>query len=406
VAYDERNEEDEQMISGTDAIRVVVLGAGYAGMIATNRFLGSLTDDEKQRTSVTMVNPRPVFVERIRLHELAAGSRDTVTLPLARVLHPDAAVVAGRARLIDPIAKTVRVATASEELNLAYDYLVYAVGSIAAAPIPGAVQHSFLLGDFDGACGAAEAIRKTGTSARIAVVGGGFTGVEAAGELAEQHPDADVTLFCSGPLVAGMRPAARRSLLKTLRRLGVSVEENTAVAEVEVGKLRLASGQAHAFDVCILAASFAVPDLAAVSGLPVDPGGRLQVDEHLRCLGVPTVIGAGDAIVAPDAVASHLRMGCAVALPLGGHAAETLLASIRGTDLPVLSVGFALQCISLGRKNGYIQAVRNDDTPRPLHVGGRAGAKIKEKICAMVVDSPTKESTEPGTYSWPKGPKR
>ena len=63
-------------------IRVVVLGAGYAGMIATNRFLGSLTGPERQRTSVTVVNPRSEFVERIRLHELAAGSRTSVTIPL------------------------------------------------------------------------------------------------------------------------------------------------------------------------------------------------------------------------------------------------------------------------------------------------------------------------------------
>jgi NADH dehydrogenase len=393
-------------IPRSDVIRVVVIGAGYAGMIATNRFLGSLTEDERQRTALTVVNLRPVFVERIRLHELAAGSRDTVTLPLARLLHPEATIITGRARLIDPVAKAVRVATASEEVKLAYDYVVYAVGSVAAAPIPGAVQHAFLLADYDGARGAADAISKAGANPRIAVVGGGFTGVEAAGELAERHPDADVTLYCAGPLVADMRPAARRSLQKTLRRLGVSIEQDSAVTEVEAGTLRLDSGRQHAFDVCILAASFAVPDLAMVSGLPVDPSGRLQVDEHLRCLGVPTVIGAGDAIVAPDAVASHLRMGCAVALPLGGQAAETLLAALRGTAPPVLSIGFVIQCISLGRKKGYIQVVRNDDTPRALHAGGWLGATIKEKICTMVVDAPAKESSKPGTYSWPKGPKR
>ena len=88
------------------------------------------------------------------------------------------------------------------------------------------------------------------------------------------------------------------------------------------------------------------------------------------------MIGAGDAIVAPDSVASHLRMGCAVALPLGGQAAETLLASLRGTALPVLSIGFVIQCISLGRKKGYIQVVRNDDTPRALHVRWAVAARF------------------------------
>jgi NADH dehydrogenase len=389
-----------------DPVRVVVIGVGYAGMIATNRFLGSLTEDEKQRTTVTVINPRPVFVERIRLHELAAGSRDTVTLPLAGVLHPDATTVLGRARRIDPATRTVRVASVDEEIDVAYDYLVYAVGSVAAATIPGAVQHAFLLGDYDGASRAAEALRAAGPNPRVAVVGGGFTGVEAASELAEQHPGAEVTLYCDGPLVAGMRAAARRSLARTLNRLGVTVEEHWPVAEIEAGELRLQNGEVQAFDVCILATSFDVPDLAAVSGLAVDESGRLLVDEHLRCLSEPTVIGAGDAMVAPTDIAKHLRMGCAVALPLGAHAAETLLASIRGTASPVLSIGFVIQCISLGRKKAYIQLVRSDDTPRPLHIAGRMGAAIKEKICEQVIDAPMKESIKPGVYSWPKGPKR
>jgi len=389
-----------------DAIRVVVIGAGYAGLIATNRFLGSLTESERNRTTVTVVNPRQDFVERIRLHELAAGSRETVTIPLSSVLHRDARTMIGRARLIDTDSRTVHVTSATDEVEVPYDYLVYAVGSRAAAPILGAAQHAFRIGDYDGASAAAGAIRSAGPRPRIAVVGGGFTGVETASEIAESHPDAEVTLYCSGQLVAGMRPTARRSLLRTLERLGVNVEEDTAVSEIQAGKLCLEDGEVHAFDVILMAASFDVPELASVSGLPVDAADRLKVDEHLRCLDDPTIIGAGDAMVAPAAVAGHLRMGCAVALPLGGHAAATLLASIRGTTPPVLSVGFLIQCISLGRKKGYIQVVRADDTPRRLHVGGRPGAMIKEKICEMVVDSPTKESTKPGTYSWPKGPKR
>jgi NADH:ubiquinone reductase (H+-translocating) len=388
------------------AIRVVVIGAGYAGIIATNRFLGSLTEDEKQRTTLTVVNPREAFVERIRLHELAAGSRGTVTIPLPELLHPDAVTVIGRARLIDSAARTVRVAAAAEEFDLLYDYLLYAAGSVASASIPGAAEHGFLLADFAGAGAAADAIATAGPNPRIAVVGGGFTAVEAASELAAQHEDAQVTLHCAGQLVAGMRPAARTSLAKSLRRLGVRITQEAAVTQIEAGQLRLASGQLHAFDVCLVAASFTAPDLAAVSRLPVDPSGRMKVDEHLRCLGEPAVIGAGDAAVAPAAVAAHLRMGCATALPLGAQAADTLLASIRGTALPVLSVGFVIQCISLGRRNGYIQVVRADDTPRRLHVGGRAGAAIKERICRLVVDAPKKERTAPGAYSWPKGPHR
>ena len=386
--------------------RVVILGAGYAGLIATNRFLGSLTDEERGRVELTVVNPRAGFVERIRLHELAAGSRESVSTPLGHVLHEQATIVVGHANHIDNRGRSVHVMTAEGELDLPYDHLVYAVGSRAAAAIPGAREHAFLLADLEGASAAAAEIATSRSRGDFVVVGGGFTGVEAASELAEQHPDAQVTLFCAGALVANMRPAARRRIQKALRRLGVRIVERAQVVEIRGGVLRLHGGERHAFDVCLVAAAFDIPELAAVSCLPVDRIGRLEVDETLRCVADPAIIGAGDAIVAPASVAAHLRMGCAAALPLGGHAAETLLASIRGTTPAPLSMGYVIQCISLGRKNGYIQVVRPDDTPRRLHMRGRAGAAIKEKICTMVVEAPTMERTKPGVYSWPNGPRR
>lgn len=386
-------------------IRVVILGGGYAGVMATNRFLGSLTRHERSRVTLSLVNPRAGFVERIRLHQLAAGTRDRVTIALADLLHPQASLVTGAAEHIDHRARTVRVSTDGREIDLGYDYLVYAVGSRAAAPIPGAREHAFLLADHDDAARAAAAIAACGPGAEITVVGGGLTGVEAAGELAEQRPDAEVTLYCTSALLPDMRPSARKSIKKTLRRKGVHVVEHAPVVEINANTVRLGSGDRPSFDVCLVAASFDVPQLAGVSGLPTDDVGRLEVDETLRCVADPRVIGAGDAIVAPDRVASHLRMSCATALPLGAHAAETLLASIRGTQPPTLSVGYLLQCIGLGGKQGYIQVVRADDSPRRVHIGGRAAAAIKNVVCTMVIDAPVKESRKPGTYRWPKGPK-
>jgi NADH dehydrogenase FAD-containing subunit len=389
----------------TAEIHVVVLGAGYAGMIATNRLLGSLSPDERGRVRVTVVNPRAEFVERIRLHELAAGTRPSVTRPLAEVLHGDAEVVVGTAEHIDPERRTVHVATADGRVSLRWDHLVYAVGSSAAAGVPGAREHAFLLADLAGAEAAAAALAAAGSGARVTVVGGGLTGVEAAAEIAAGHRGAEVTLLCAGPLVPTMRPAARRSLLRALRRLGVTVRERTAVAAVEAGKTVLADGRVEAFDVCVLAASFTVPRLARDSGLPVDPAGRLRVDGALRGVGCPAIVGAGDAVTVDDEAGRHLRMGCVTALPLGGTAAATVLAGIRGQQPAPLSFGFVLQCLSLGRRRGYVQVVHRDDRPRGLHVGGRAAAVVKEQICRMVVDRPVAEGRRPGTYSWPRGPR-
>jgi NADH dehydrogenase FAD-containing subunit len=203
-----------------------------------------------------------------------------------------------------------------------------------------------------------------------------------------------------------MRPPARRAIRRANKRLGVAVREDALVESIEAGAVVLADGTRVEFDVCLLAMSFAAPDLARESGLAVDPTGRLLVDETLRSVDAPNIIGAGDAVVAPPSVGSHLRMGCAVALPLGGHAAETALHLIRSENPTPLSVGFIMQCISLGRRRGYIQFVRPDDTPRNLHLGGRTGALVKESICKMVVTGPAKERRKPGAYRAIKGPKR
>jgi NADH dehydrogenase FAD-containing subunit len=402
---DDRQDQNVSIHSQTNVTtRVVIVGGGYAGVIAANRFLASLTEDERSRIAVILINPRATFVERVRLHQLAAGSRASVTIPLTEMLHPAAALITGTAHHIDHRARTVRVSTTGGERDVAYDYLVYAVGSVAAAPVPGSREHAFLLADYDGAQGAAAAIAASEPRAEIAIIGGGFTGVEVAGELAEQRPDAIVTLYCAGELLAQMRPAARTSIEKILRRKGVRIREFAPVIEVEANRIHLANGDRRPFDVCLVAAAFDVPELAEHSGLPVDELGRLRVDDSLRCLDDPRVIGAGDAIVAPARVARHLRMSCAAALPLGAHAAATLLASIRGTEPTRLSVGYVVQCVGLGAKRGYIQLVRADDTARRLHIGGRAGGAIKNMVCTMVAEAPAKESVKPGAYHWPKGP--
>lgn len=388
-----------------DDVHVAVLGAGYAGMIATNRLLGSLDAQERRRVRVTVVNPRPVFVERVRLHQLAAGSATSVSRPLGEVLHEDAAVVVGTALMVEPCRRTVTLSTAGgSETALVYDFLVYAVGSSAARLVPGAREHAMALGDVDSATELAARLRSAPAGHRVLVVGGGTTGVEAAAEFAERRPDLDVVLVSARTLLPRMRPAARRAIGRVLRGLGVVVLEDTPVLRLVPGAAHLASGATLPFDTCVLAASFAVPDLARVSGLAVDDLGRLRVDERLRSIDDPRILGAGDAVVLPPAVGAHLRMACAAALPLGAHAAEVVLAQLRGQEPAPASAGFLLQCLSLGRERGYVQLVHPDDSPRAFHVAGGLAARVKEAVCRRVVSAPVAECTRPGAYRWPAGP--
>jgi len=382
---------------------VVVLGAGYAGVLAANRVLASLAPVEAARVRVTVVNTEPDFVDRVRLHEVAAGTREHARTPLAGVLHPRAGVVVGTAERVDAAARVVHLATAAGAHDLGYDTLVWAVGSRASAAVPGAREHAHLLADVAGAEAARDHLARLPRGARVVVVGGGLTGVEAAAEVAERRPELAVTLLSAGVVAPGLGEGGRRRVLRRLRALRVEVLAGARVEAVRAGELVVADG-AVPFDACVWAASFAVSDLASRSGLPVDDLGRLRVGADLTALGVPDVVGAGDAVVLPPEVGAHLRMSCAAALPLGAGAAATVLAGLRGEVAPAVSVGFAAQCVSLGRRGGVVQLVRADDAPRQLVVGGRVGAVIKELVCRYAAGSPRWERRRPGLYRPVPGP--
>ena len=385
---------------------VAIIGAGYAGVMAANRLRSSLTPEEASRVRVVMINRTGEFVERIRLHQVAAGTIPSAARPLSDMLHHDIELVVGDVVRIDPDRKLVDIATRTGPHVEGYDTLIYAVGSVAAIGVPGAEQFAYLLANPDGAQAAHDRIANIQPGQQVVVVGGGATGVEAAAEIAEQHPDARVTLLCADNLLGFMPARARASISRTLARLGVQVHEHARVARVLEHTVELAGGTPVPSDVTVWAASFSVPQLAATSGLPVDEIGRLRVDEYLRSIDYPDIIGAGDAVRPPASVGAHLRMSCAMALPLGGHAANTALAQLRATQPQPLSAGFIIQCISLGRRKGYVQFVHSDDTPRRFHIAGALGAKIKEIICKLVVSGPQKERTKPGSYRAPARPRR
>jgi NADH dehydrogenase len=385
---------------------VVVIGAGYAGIVAANRVRASLTAHEARRVRVVMVNSSPDFIERVRLHEVAAGVRATAAIPLADMLHGRVEVIVGTVLEIDAPAREISIAAHGEVTREPYDTLVYAVGSVAALGVPGAAEFAHPIGDARGAETARAAISAGAPDQRIVVVGGGATGVEAAAEFAEQHPAASVTLISRGAVLGHLPAASRRSVARSLGKLGVEIVEG-GVGRVHAAAVELADGALIASDVTVWTASFAVPDLARRSGLDVDAIGRLLVDEQLRTPAYPEIFGAGDAVRPPSSVGAHLRMGCAIAMPIGGHAADNVLATLRGTELAPLDVGFGAQCISIGRKAGLIQLLSRADEARPFRITGRPAAVVKEFVCEVLATGSTRrERTRPGSLMLPSGPKR
>lgn len=370
---------------------VVVIGGGYAGTIAANRLRAR--DDVR----VTLVNPRPQFVERLRLHQLAAGTGEA-EIDYGTLLGEGVELVVDKAERIDAGARTVRLASGG---TLDYDYLVYAVGSTGATPVavPGAAEFAYDIAELEPARRLRAGLEDLPLDAPVTVVGGGLTGIEIAAELAEQGRR--VALVCGRALAPYLSEPGRRYVAKWLNKNGVTVIEGDNVAEVRADAVRLASGAEYASALTIWTAGFAVPDLAAASGLSTDGLGRLLTDETLTSVDDDRIVAAGDC-AAPSGQA--LRMSGYAAGPLGARAADTVLSRIAGTEPAVIDLGFTGACVSLGRRDGIRQIGRKDDSMTGLFIGGRLGAFIKEMTCRFVVAKRIRlEARKPGTMIWIKG---
>ena len=108
----------------TGNTRVVVVGGGYAGVMAANRLT------RRGDVTVTLINSRPAFVERIRLHQMVAGNYDA-SADYARLLAKGVDLVVDTVTGIDAGDRVVTLAGGG---TARYDYLIYAVGSVGAAP--------------------------------------------------------------------------------------------------------------------------------------------------------------------------------------------------------------------------------------------------------------------------------
>jgi NADH dehydrogenase len=372
---------------------VVVVGGGYAGTLAANHLR------QHPDIDITVVNPRPDFVERIRLHQLVADT-GTATVDYATLLGDGIRLTVDAVDHIETSGGRV-VLTSGAELN--YDYLIYAVGSTGAAPaaVPGFAEFAYSIADLESAQRLRYALADLPLPAPITVVGGGLTGIETASELAERGRS--VTLICGPVLGPSLSKRGRRSVAKRLRRLGVNVLESVAVTQVRWDAVVLTDGAVLPSSATVWTAGFAVPDLAARSGLRTDAVGRLLTDETLTSIDDQRIVAAGDA-AAPSG--QPLRMSCQAAGPMGAQAANTVLSRIGGSTPAVLSQAFAGQCISLGRSGATIQFAHTDDTPVNAFLGGRAAASVKEAICKGTLWAIRREAAKPGSYRWLKGGKR
>ena len=374
---------------------VVVVGGGYAGVMAANRLT------QREDVAVTLVNPRERFVERIRLHQLVGGSHPAV-VDYDAVLAEGVRLVVDTATRIDAGRRQVHLGRGDV---LGYDHLVYAVGSGSAAlRVPGAAEHAYPLASHE----EAERLRlalAADPAGPVTVVGAGPSGIETAAELAEAGRSSGrartVTLVSGGVVGPYLHPHGRAFVARRLAALGVTVLDGpgSTVTRVRHDAVELADGREVPSGVTIWTAGFGVPGLARRSGLSTDAVGRLLTDETLTSVDDDRIVAAGDS-AAPSGLA--FRMSCQAAGPLGAQAADTVLHRLAGESPTPVRIGFLGQCLSLGRGDGMFQLAHRDDSARRTALHGRAGARLKELVCRSTVQQLVWEARRPGTSFVPR----
>ncbi|WP_316744270.1 FAD-dependent oxidoreductase [Streptomyces sp. MK7] len=358
--------------------RIVVLGAGYAGAHTAGNLARRLSPADIE---ITVVNAEPDFVQRLRLHQLAAG-QEIETRKLADVFAGTGIRLrVARVTAVDPERQVVAVADAEGGGELSYDTLFYALGShVADGGVPGVTEHAFDVAGRPSALRLRRRLDSLGAGGRVLVVGDGLTGIETATEIAESRPGLSVVLVAQGELGARLSAGARGHLRRACDRLGVTVLEHTRVEAVEAARVLCADGSALASDATVLTAGFAVSPIAAAGGLEVTENGRIVVDRTMRSVSHPNVYAAGDSVYAVGDNGLPLPMSCASAGYTSMQAIGAIVGRLTGRKIPHTKLEYVGNHISLGRRDGILQMVDEEAQAKPKYLGGRKAARIKSGI--------------------------
>lgn len=334
--------------------QVLIVGGGFGGLYAARAFRGQPVD-------VTVVDRRNHHVFQPLLYQvaMAALSPGDIASPIRWILRKQSnmQVLLGEVVRIDPAARAAHLADGA---TLSFDYAIVAPGTTHAyfghdewrPHAPGLktledaleIRRRVLLA-FERAERETDPVRREPLLTFV-IIGGGPTGVEMAGAMAEiarhslehdfRHFDpgsSKIILLEGGPSVLAafpepLREAARRDL----ERLGVQVRTGEAVTNVAAGNVRTSKGEIAA-ETILWAAGVAASPLGATLGVPVDRAGRVLVQPDLTIPGHPHVFVIGD-LASLNGPSGRPYPGVAqVAMQMGAQAARNIMRSIEGQPL-------------------------------------------------------------------------
>jgi NADH dehydrogenase len=361
---------DRRTATDTDAPRVVIVGAGFAGLSAVQKL-------RKKQVQVTIIDRNLYSTFQPLLYQVATGGLNPgdISYPVGSFTsRRQTRYVRGDLAAIELDARRVKLGDGRE---IGYDYLIIATGvSSAYFGVKGAAEHTYELYKRADAITLRDHIMNGyeqlsadpagHKELAITVIGGGATGVELAGTLGELRSnvlsatfsDVDpsrvhVTLVEMAPaLLMPFQPRLREYARKQLEKRGVEIMLNTKILEVQPDRVILGDGQHLRSDLTVWAAGVAAPESIAGWNLPQGAGGRIAAEPDLRVQGSDRIFAAGDIAIVPGKPSPQLAQP---AIQEGRHAAEQVVRLLRGEQTKTFSYHDKGSMATIGRRSAVVE---------------------------------------------------
>lgn len=344
------------------AWNVVIAGGGFGGAMAARQLERILP---RQSARLVLINDANFLLYTPFLPEAAAGTLEPrhVVTPLREILKR-AYLRLGAISGHDPEARTVELRTREGETEqLAYDQLLIALGSVSRVlPIPGLAEHAVGFKSLADAIWLRNHVVETLEAANASedparrdqlltyvFVGGGYAGLEALAELQdfaaeaiESYPRARlhgmrwVLVEATDRVLPEIDAELAEYALRELRGRGIDIRLETTLEEAGADHVRLSSGETMPTRTIVWTAGVAPHPSLQQLKLPLDEGGRVPVDEHLRVGSMDSVWAIGDCAAAPD--------------PRGGTCPPTAQHAVR--QAPVAARNIAAE-LGIGRPEPF-----------------------------------------------------
>ncbi|MFJ7747719.1 NAD(P)/FAD-dependent oxidoreductase [Peribacillus sp. NPDC097295] len=365
--------------------QIVILGAGYGGLLSALTVRKYLNKDEAQ---VTVVNQYPTHQIITELHRLAGGSasEQAVSIPLEKLFKgKDIDLVISKAESFSVDKKQVKLANGS---TLTYDALVVALGSQTGFfGIPGLEENSMVLKSVNDANKIYKhiedrireySVTKNEADATIVIGGGGLTGVELIGEIVDHFPkiakqfgvdykDLKIKLIEAGPKILPVLPDHLIDRAMTsLQARGVEFLTSLPVTGVKGNVIELKNGQTITANTLVWTGGVAALPIVGESGLEVDRG-KATVNEYLQSKSHNDVFVVGDSAVAfPPEGGRPYAPTAQNAWQMGELVGYNLYAAFEGKKLEEFSPINSGTLASLGRKDGVATVGANNTSLKGL----------------------------------------